>query len=111
MRRRVGLRRLGLSLRIGVGQERRGRQATHGGVRHDRSRGRRVDIVSRCGIPRQIRPVRLAHVGVRGRGLTVMRLQRGESMRLGHRVLRLHGVLRHGHARDGCRGQRRGALG
>jgi hypothetical protein len=104
--------RLRLSLRVGMREEGRRRQAAHSGVRHDGSGRRRVNIMGGRGEPRQIRPVRrLAHVRVRARRLCVMRLQRGESVRLRHRVLGLHGVLRHRHAGDRRGGQRRGALG
>lgn len=97
-----------------MGEERRRRQAANGGgVRHDRRGGRRVDIVGGGRRePRQVGTVRrLAHVRVRSRRLAVMRLQRRQCLRLRHRIMRLHGVLRHGHTGDGGGGQRRGALG
>lgn len=109
MMRRICRRRLSRGLRMG--KERRRRQATHGGMRrHHRSSRRRVDIMSSCRKSRQIRSVRLSHVGMRRRRRTVMRLQRWQSMRLRHWILWLHRVLRHGHSRDRSRGQRGGAL-
>lgn len=115
MRGRIRLSRLLslLSLRIGMGEERRRRQTADGSVRHDGRGGGRVDIMSGGrGEPGQVGTVgRLAHVGVRGRRLGVMGLQWRQGMRLGNGILRLHGVLRHGHAGDGGGGQRRGALG
>lgn len=95
-----------------MGEEGRGRQAANGVcMRHDRRGGRRVDIVGGCREPRQVGTVRrLAHVRVRSRRLTMMRLQRRQGLGLRDRIMMLHGVLRHGHTGDGGGGQRRGAL-
>lgn len=90
-------------------EERRWRQAAHRGVRWHGRRGRRVHFMSgRCGIARHVRAIRLAHV-VRRRRLTVMRLQRRQSVCLRHRILRLHLVLRHWHTRQRSRTLREGS--
>jgi hypothetical protein len=72
-------------------------------VRHDRGRRGSVYVVSRCGISRQVRSVRLTHVGVRRGRLSMMRLEGRQCMRLGDLILGLHRVLRHRHAGDGGR--------
>lgn len=100
-RRRQHTRRRGVRLR-GVG----GR--VHAG--HDGGSRGPVHVVSRRGKPRQVRPVRLAHVRMRRGRLSVMRLEGRQRVWLRHRVLRLHRVLRHRHTRDGSRGEWRGAL-
>lgn len=97
-RRRVGLRGVCLEK---VRTRLHGRRlTTDSRVRHDRGRRGPVHVVRRRGKPTQIRPVRLAHVGMRRRRLRVMRLERRQRVRLRDRVLRLHRVLRHGHTRD-----------
>lgn len=106
VRRLELLRRLGLRLLRRVSEERRRRQAIHGGVRSDGRRGGGVNIVTRGRRePGHVRPVRLSHV--RCRRLAMVRLQRRQRVRLGDRILRLHGVLRHRHGRQWSRALRK----
>lgn len=101
VRRLELLRRLGLRLLRGVSEERRRRQAIHRRVRGNRRRGGGVHIVTRGRRePGHVRPVRLWLSHVRRRRLAMMGLQRRKRMRLGDRILRGHGVLRHRHGRQ-----------